>query len=692
MTSGKPKPARLSVLGNHLRVAASVLIPLIFTFLLILPNFYAPQGTSNSLFGYQLGWVYAFFVTGLFWMSNVFPIPVTGLVPLVILPLVGISTSKKLADAFMTNVNMTTFGSLIFVLAIDVTGLRERLSLRILKHSSGSFRWIFIYTFVITALLAMWINAAAATFLMIKVVEGFLDEMKSQVTSGALGEERMLRLQELSRKSPVEKQNDANVSVEKDEEKRKPEEASTFLQADGEQSGERTSDSINVEGNEAIEKSTQDSPEDAAKTFEMQNDKLVQDFGGELLYAVAVAANLSGTLWPYCSPMGAELLNNRVAISFKTKLVFGWTQASWMTYSFPLILINTTIALAFLLWANFTKTEAVKRIFKNSGERLCSNEVEPATLRKVLLGTIFSAKHAELPPFRFAELAVLFLSGLMIILYLTRLPVFMTGWIELLYNRIDLTSPKDDRLGVGDAMGMIIIVFLSFIIPGIGCKIFSGPTSAADKPKSAGLIGWKSVQTRFPWGIVMLIGGSSCLGTFSEKSVAAPIADNIFRSVGNGLTGALQVQFILIALTVRLSPFTNFNHSSCQFDSVNPKVGDHIIYENETQIFGSHVMSNSGTCILMLTVWKKLLGNFIAARRVEMQGALILPVFSMASLCFIIPSSSIPTALVYLNNKHEKLSAMYFLRMGLPLFLITSVPTIFYALLNRPASLIVTEQ
>ncbi|ODM96767.1 Solute carrier family 13 member 2 [Orchesella cincta] len=656
MASEKSKPARLSVLGNHLRVAAIILIPLIFIFLLILPNFYSPAGTNKLLFGYQLGWVYAFCVTGVLWISNVIPIPVIGFVPLVVLPLVGISTSKKLADAFMTNVNMTTFGSLIFVLAIDATGLRERLSLRILKHSSGSFRWIFVYTFVLTALLAMWINAAAATFLMMKVVEGFLDLMKSQVASGALGEERMrashLLLQTTPTTAPATEKNDKAAA---NEGMAKPEiEGPPPLPAGEEQGSIRGS--VQPEEEDELDKtaSVNSIPEDPVQVFETQNSRLVQDFGSELLYAVAVAANLSGTLWPHCSPMGAELFNNKVAITFKSPLVFGWTEASWMTYSFPLILINCTIALVYLVWVNFSSSETVRRTFNNSGQRLCNYRQDPTTVQK--LGCIFSTKHAELPAFRFAELACLFLAGLKIVLYLTRLPVFMTGWIEFLYNRIDYTSPKDDRLDVGDGMTVVIILFLSFIIPGVGCQIFKGPTSATDKPKFAGLVGWKSVQTKFPWGIIMLIGGSSCLGKFSDKTVAGPIAASIFSSAGDGLPGALKVQLMLIMLT----------------------------------IFSTHVMSNPGTSILMITVWKKLLAGFMNAKNTAMQGALILPVYSVASLCFIVPSSSIPTTLVYLNNKTDKLSPMYFLRMGFPLLLMTCIPTIIYALLNRPPTLIVT--
>lgn len=112
----------------------------------------------------------------------------TSFIALVSLPLLGIVTAKTLADAFMSDHNIVVFGSITLMLAADSCGIRRRVTLLILKHSSGSIRWIFIDIYLATLWIAMWINSSAATYFMMKVLDDTIESLKTEIPSGALGE------------------------------------------------------------------------------------------------------------------------------------------------------------------------------------------------------------------------------------------------------------------------------------------------------------------------------------------------------------------------------------------------------------------------------------------------------------------------------------------------------------------------
>lgn len=91
-------------------------------------------------------------------------------------------------------------------------------------------------------------------------------------------------------------------------------------------------------------------------------------------------------------------------------------------------------------------------------------------------------------------------------------------------------------------------------------------------------------------------------------------------------------------------------------------------------------LPNPGTSAAIMNLWY----NMMVGYKGKVLGTSILPILSVASLCFVVPSSSVPTALVYIYQGKKELSAWHFLRLGLPLLLCTLIPTIIYALLWSP--------
>lgn len=132
---------------------------------------------------------------------------------------------------------------------------------------------------------------------------------------------------------------------------------------------------------------------ESLKLFRADNERLLQVFGGELLYAAAVAGNIGGSFWPYGSPMGYELfklkyLQARPAISIR------WNEASWMLYSWPLLVLNGTIVLVVLVWINFNSSAWLRQIIGLKKEGVCTSKQSAETATNVRLKYQFNAENA----------------------------------------------------------------------------------------------------------------------------------------------------------------------------------------------------------------------------------------------------------------------------------------------------------
>ena len=90
------------------------------------------------------------------------------------------------------------------------------------------------------------------------------------------------------------------------------------------------------------------------------------------------------------------------------------------------------------------------------------------------------------------EYSVLGLFLLLVVLWLTRSPGFMTGWADLL--------PP----GVTDATPAILISLLMFAVP----------AGTGGEP----LLNWKLVQEKLAWGVIVLLGGGFALAEGAERS------------------------------------------------------------------------------------------------------------------------------------------------------------------------------
>ena len=117
------------------------------------------------------GWV------ALWWLFEPIPAPHTALLPLAVLPLVGVLDAKGVAEAYGNEVILLLGGGFMLSAAIERNGAHRRLALWMLRLTGGQNGRHVLWGFVLASgLLSMWISNTATTLLLVPVALAILKE------------------------------------------------------------------------------------------------------------------------------------------------------------------------------------------------------------------------------------------------------------------------------------------------------------------------------------------------------------------------------------------------------------------------------------------------------------------------------------------------------------------------------------
>ena len=103
----------------------------------------------------------------IWWISEALPLAATALLPLVLFPLLGITSGKVVASAYMNSTIFLFIGGFILALSMQRWQLHRRIALRIIGWFHGSAKLLVLGFMLTAAGLSMWIsNTATATMLL----------------------------------------------------------------------------------------------------------------------------------------------------------------------------------------------------------------------------------------------------------------------------------------------------------------------------------------------------------------------------------------------------------------------------------------------------------------------------------------------------------------------------------------------
>lgn len=103
------------------------------------------------------------------WITEVVPIPVTSLLPIVLLPLTGALDGSTVVSAYGNDIIFLFLGGFSLAIAMEKWNLHKRIALTIVSLIGTSPRRIILGFMVSTAFLSMWVSNTAATMMMIPV-------------------------------------------------------------------------------------------------------------------------------------------------------------------------------------------------------------------------------------------------------------------------------------------------------------------------------------------------------------------------------------------------------------------------------------------------------------------------------------------------------------------------------------------
>ena len=106
----------------------------------------------------------------LWWITEVVPLAVTSLLPIVLFPVFGVMTGKDVASNYINDIIFLFLGGFIFALAMQKWDLHKRIALKLLLLVGNSPAKIMLGFMLSTAFLSMWISNTATTMLMVPIL------------------------------------------------------------------------------------------------------------------------------------------------------------------------------------------------------------------------------------------------------------------------------------------------------------------------------------------------------------------------------------------------------------------------------------------------------------------------------------------------------------------------------------------
>jgi sodium-dependent dicarboxylate transporter 2/3/5 len=118
------------------------------------------------------------------WITEALPMPVVALVPLVLLPMLQISTIEEASKSYSNPVIFLFMGGFMIGLAIQKWNLHKRIALQIVKRTGTSGDRIILGFILATAFLSMWLSNTATTMMMFPIALSVIAVMKEQEKPG----------------------------------------------------------------------------------------------------------------------------------------------------------------------------------------------------------------------------------------------------------------------------------------------------------------------------------------------------------------------------------------------------------------------------------------------------------------------------------------------------------------------------
>lgn len=114
------------------------------------------------------------------WMTEAIPLAATALLPLALFPLLGVSSARDTAGAYINSIIFLYVGGSLIAVAMERCGLHRRVALAVIHALGGGADRIVLGFMLAGGLVSMWISNTAAAVMMLPIAMAIIGQMETR--------------------------------------------------------------------------------------------------------------------------------------------------------------------------------------------------------------------------------------------------------------------------------------------------------------------------------------------------------------------------------------------------------------------------------------------------------------------------------------------------------------------------------